>query len=114
MLRDLPHWREPGRICQLAVPVAVGRAGGPPLDFAPLAEFATPERLERDSRHQVEMPEIGISGTDIRRRVSAGESIRYRRRGPSRRISNASALPDGGRKIGRRVIPVVGQAAIRG
>ena len=29
-------------------------------------------------RHQVEMPEIGLSGTDIRRRVAAGQSIRYR------------------------------------
>ncbi len=77
MLRDLPHWREPGRVCQLAVPVAVGRAGGPPLDFAPLAEFVSPERIELIRRHQVEMPAMGISGTDIRRRLAAGESIRY-------------------------------------
>jgi nicotinate-nucleotide adenylyltransferase len=77
MLRDLPHWRDPGRVCQLAVPVAVGRAGHPPLDFTPLAAFTTPERLELIRTNQVQMPEIGISGTDIRRRVSAGLSIRY-------------------------------------
>ena len=77
MLRDLPHWRQPDRVCQLAVPVAVGRAGGPRLDFAPLAEFVSPERLELIRRNQVEMPAIGISGTDIRRRLAVSESIRY-------------------------------------
>ncbi len=77
MLRDLPHWREPGRICQLALPVAVRRAGEPPIDFAPLAEFATAERIELMRRHQVEMPEMGVSSTEIRRRLSAGLSIRY-------------------------------------
>ena len=29
-------------------------------------------------RHQVEMPEIGTSGSDLRRRVLLGQSIRYR------------------------------------
>ncbi len=77
MLRDFPHWREPERICQLALPVAVRRAGEPPVDFAALAEFASPERIESMRRHEVEMPEMGASSTDIRRRVAAGESIRY-------------------------------------
>ena len=87
MLHDLPHWRDPGGICRLAVPVAVGRAGGPPLDFAPLAEFVSTDRLDVIRRHQVEMPEIGLSGTDIRHRVSAGESIRYRTPRASKNIS---------------------------
>jgi nicotinate-nucleotide adenylyltransferase len=78
MLRDLPHWREPGRICELALPVAVRRAGQPPLDFELLHGLVPLERIEQIRRHQVEMPEIGISGTDIRRRIAAGLSIRYR------------------------------------
>ncbi len=29
-------------------------------------------------RHEVVMPEIGLSGSDLRRRVAAGQGIRYR------------------------------------
>ncbi len=78
MLHDLPHWREPGRICQLAMLVAVRRAGGPPLDFAPLARFAAAERIEQMRSSAVEMPAMGVSSAEIRRRLSTGESIRYR------------------------------------
>jgi nicotinate-nucleotide adenylyltransferase len=35
-------------------------------------------RLEEIRRHQVEMPLIGLSGTEIRRRVAEGRSIRFR------------------------------------
>ncbi len=65
------------RVCELAIPVAVHRAGMPPLDFNCLSTVTTPQRIEEIRRHQVEMPEIGLSGSEIRRRVAAGESIRY-------------------------------------
>jgi len=77
MLHDLPGWRQPQRVCQLALPVVVrrGRAGG--LDFDCLGRVAPPERIEQIRRHEVAMPEIGISGTDIRQRAAQGRSIRY-------------------------------------
>ena len=78
MLRDLPKWREPGKICHLALVVAVGRAGEPPVDFSLLAGLVSPERLDLMRRHKVEMPAIGLSGSEIRRRVAAGQNIRYR------------------------------------
>jgi nicotinate-nucleotide adenylyltransferase len=78
MFHDLPHWREPARICELALPVAVRRAGEPPLDFNVLQGTATAERIEAMRRDAVEMPAIGISASDLRRRVAAGQSIRYR------------------------------------
>ena len=78
MLRDLPHWRDAARVCQLALPVPVRRSGEPPLDFHALAGVASPERIEQIRAHQAEMPEIGLSATDLRHRVGAGESIRYR------------------------------------
>ncbi len=78
MLLDLPHWRDAARVCELAVPVAVRRAGTPALDFNSLHTIATSERIEIIRRHQAEMPEIGISATELRRRVQAGESNRYR------------------------------------
>jgi nicotinate-nucleotide adenylyltransferase len=78
MLLDLPHWREAARVCELAIPVAVRRPGAGAIDFDCLGGIAGAERIDVIRRHQVEMPEIGISSTDIRRRVEAGQSIRYR------------------------------------
>jgi nicotinate-nucleotide adenylyltransferase len=77
-LEDLPHWREPATICQLATLVVVGRPGAPLPNYAPLTTLVTPERLEEIRRHQVEMPPIGLSSREIRQRVAAGSSIRYR------------------------------------
>ena len=68
----------PARICELAIPVAVRRSAEGPPDFDALAGVAPEERIDQMRRHQVEMPEIGLSGTDLRRRVAAGQSIRYR------------------------------------
>jgi nicotinate-nucleotide adenylyltransferase len=77
MLLDLPHWRAPKKVCELALPVVVHRAGMPPLDFNCLTNVASPGRIEEICNHRVEMPEIGVSGSEIRRRVAAGLSIRY-------------------------------------
>ncbi len=77
-LADLPTWRQPERICELAMPVAVRRAGGPPADFAALAKFVAAERLEKIRHLAVEMPLVEFSASDIRRRVAARKSIRYR------------------------------------
>lgn len=77
MLHDLPGWREPARVCQLATAVVVRRSGTGPVDFDSLSQVVSPEAVERIRRHQVEMPEIGISSTELRRRVRAGLSIRY-------------------------------------
>jgi nicotinate-nucleotide adenylyltransferase len=78
MLLDLPHWRNAAKVCELALPIVVRRPGSSPIDFECLRGIASPERIELIRRSQVEMPEIGISGSELRRRVSLGESIRYR------------------------------------
>ena len=62
----------------MALPVAVRRSGEPQPDFDLLHGIASGERIEAMRRHAVEMPAIGLSGSDIRRRVAAGQSIRYR------------------------------------
>ena len=78
MLADLPHWRNAPRVCELAVPVVVHRPGCGSVDFDCLREIVSPERLEEIRRHEVEMPECGTSATELRRRVQARQSIRYR------------------------------------
>jgi nicotinate-nucleotide adenylyltransferase len=77
MFYDFPMWREAGRVCELAIPVVVRRPGSHEPTFEHLAEIASVARIEEIRRHQVEMPAVGISSTDLRRRVAAGHSIRY-------------------------------------
>jgi nicotinate-nucleotide adenylyltransferase len=77
MLHDLPNWREADEVCRLAVPTVVRRPGAPDPDFGILAELAAPDRIDLFRRHQVEMPVVGISASEIRRRVAAGRSIRF-------------------------------------
>jgi nicotinate-nucleotide adenylyltransferase len=78
MLHDLPTWREPGQICELAIPVVAFRPGAGEPDFDCLKGIASPERIELIRGHRVRMPAIELSSSEIRRRVAAGLSIRYR------------------------------------
>lgn len=77
-LADLPTWREPARICSLATPVVVRRAGSPEPDFSVLAGIVSADRLDEIRRLQVEMPIIELSSTDLRQRAATGKSLRWR------------------------------------
>ncbi|MBS0205826.1 MAG: nicotinate-nucleotide adenylyltransferase [Planctomycetes bacterium] len=77
-IRDLPTWRQPQRILELATVVAVNRGRDS------LSDAATREQLNQNfglgaagRLEFVEMPAIDISASDIRRRASAGRSLRY-------------------------------------
>ncbi len=74
-LKDLPHWREPSRILELATVVAVNRGDRPLPDRKELREVVGPAADQRIIT--VTMPGIDISSTDIRGRVHARRSIRY-------------------------------------
>jgi nicotinate-nucleotide adenylyltransferase len=63
-LADMPHWKDPERIFELATVCAAGRRG----DGSESAD----ERVTR-----IDMPEVEISSTDIRDRVREGKSIKY-------------------------------------
>jgi nicotinate-nucleotide adenylyltransferase len=76
-LADLPNWRDPERICELSTPIVVRRAGSVAPDFNVLSPFVSSERVRHFESAQVEMPLIGISSSDIRRRVAEGRSIRF-------------------------------------
>jgi nicotinate-nucleotide adenylyltransferase len=97
-LIDLPGWREPARICELAIPVAARRPGVAEPNLDALAQIISQARLEEIRRHQVDMPHIGLSSREIRRRVAAGLSIRYQTpRAVEKYIETAGLYRDSGR-----------------
>ncbi len=73
-LAELPTWREPLQILQLATVAVVNRARSVPA-LATVA--ATLGAAARERIVVVEMPAVDLSSTDIRRRVRDGRSIRY-------------------------------------
>ena len=64
---DLPNWREPERIAELAQIVVAQKT----------PELPVPEAFER-----VDMPLLRLSSTEIRERVAAGRPYRYLVPGP--------------------------------
>jgi nicotinate-nucleotide adenylyltransferase len=77
-LVELPTWKNPARICELALPMVVCRAYAPDPDFSVLAGLVTRERIAAAQAVEVKMAPIGIASSDIRRRVESGRSIRFR------------------------------------
>lgn len=70
-LADLPHWRQPERIAQLATIVVVNRPGSEPSSALPdFGPGAHPLRT-------VHVPPIGVASHDLRQRLAEGRSIRY-------------------------------------
>jgi nicotinate-nucleotide adenylyltransferase len=69
----LESWREPERVLELARLGIAARPG-----TAPEEALAALERLDgRERAEVVEMPEIGVSSTEIRVRVATGRPIRH-------------------------------------
>jgi nicotinate-nucleotide adenylyltransferase len=71
-LTQLPRWYQAARLVQLCRLVAVPRPGYPPPDL-PALEQQVPGITERVI--MLDMPEVGISATDIRQRVAGGLSV---------------------------------------
>ena len=75
-LADLPLWREPQTILELATIVAVNRGHRPPPDWSSLES-----RLGRNVRDRVRfvtMPGVDLSATEIRERIRLEQSVRFR------------------------------------
>lgn len=77
-LADLPSWREPARICELATPVAVSRPGFEPPDARLLRRLMPEHRRADADQLLVRMPQVDFSSTDLRQRAATGRSLRYR------------------------------------
>ena len=74
-LAELPSWRDPAGIVELATIVAVNRGDRPLPDLDALRR--TLGNAVADRIRIVTMPGIDLSSTDIRRRVREGRSIRF-------------------------------------
>lgn len=70
MVNDLPNWKEPEQLAARVTFIGLERPDALMID-AGLPAYI------REKLLRVEMPPIGLSSTDIRRRVQAGRSIRY-------------------------------------
>lgn len=75
-LADLPLWREPHAILELAQIVVVNRGHRAPLDLELLANDLG--SLVRDRIKLITMPAIDISATELRQRIQNNRSTRYR------------------------------------
>jgi nicotinate-nucleotide adenylyltransferase len=74
-LADLPDWRDPAGIVDLATIVAVNRGDRPLPDLDGLRRALGSAIADRV--RLVTMPGIDLSSTDIRRRFRGGKSIRF-------------------------------------
>jgi nicotinate-nucleotide adenylyltransferase len=70
-IRDVAQWKEPREIFRLATPLVVHRPGEAPPDLVTLGALCT----NATQPQIVNMPLADVSSTEIRRRVTVGESI---------------------------------------
>jgi nicotinate-nucleotide adenylyltransferase len=73
---DLPSWKQPDRICQLATVVIALRPRSPAIDLARVVTVAAEGGGLRPML--VEMPQIDLASREMRQRVASGASIRFR------------------------------------
>lgn len=71
-LADLPGWRRPESICELASLVVVNRPGIRPET---ISDYQPPEGAK--PFYQVTMPDVGIASRKIRQKVADDQSVRY-------------------------------------
>ncbi len=76
-LDQFSKWHKPDEITQLACLVIVARPGTPEPNLDTLAGIATTKAIDEIRKCQFTMPRIEFSSSTLRRRVHAGQSIRY-------------------------------------
>ncbi len=74
---DLPNWREPDVICELASIIVARRAGYPEPDFDAARSLVSEKRLATFRKQTLSMPLIEVSSSTIRARVASKQSVRF-------------------------------------
>jgi nicotinate-nucleotide adenylyltransferase len=76
-LDNFDTWREPSEICQLAIPLVVGRPNAKEVDLSVLKKYVDSQRYESFCRHSIVSPLIDIQSRQIRKKIEKQQSIRY-------------------------------------
>lgn len=76
-LANFHTWKDPAKICELAIPLVVNRPGSSSVDLDCLSGFVDDARLKLIKDHAIDSELIDISSTDIRERVASGKSVRF-------------------------------------
>lgn len=76
-LPELATWSRVQRLVSMVRMVVAARPGWRTPDLGALRGVVGDEAVERLVASRLETPEIGISASDIRSRVAAGQSVRY-------------------------------------
>lgn len=77
-LETMPKWHRPSELLEQVTLAVVQRGGDPEIDFAVLNEFIGQDRIKLFQQNVIKMPVIELSSSEIRDRVRAGQSIRFR------------------------------------
>lgn len=76
-LPELHTWYHIRELCELCTIVTAARPGFESPDLTALERVLSREQVDRLCRGVLTTPRIDISATDIRRRISRGDSVRY-------------------------------------
>ena len=76
-LESFGSWREPKRICELAIPVVVNRPGSGDVDLSVLKAYVDDDRFKRFESAAMQIPSIDVSSSVIRKKILNQQSIRY-------------------------------------
>ncbi|QDT08740.1 nicotinate (nicotinamide) nucleotide adenylyltransferase [Planctomycetes bacterium K23_9] len=77
-LASMRQWHQPEELLGKVVPAVVQRGGEADIDFSVLDGLADADRIELFSQNVIAMPEIELSSSELRSRIAAGKSIRFR------------------------------------
>ncbi|TWU26315.1 Nicotinate-nucleotide adenylyltransferase [Novipirellula galeiformis] len=103
-LATIRKWREPQRLLELITLAVVQRGGEAEIDFSVLQGLVDSDRIDAIASQVIKMPVIELSSSELRDRIAAGRSIRYRTPRSVEALIRARGLyrGEGNRKSQRR------------
>ncbi|MFK8111566.1 MAG: nicotinate-nucleotide adenylyltransferase [Rubripirellula sp.] len=91
-LASFGKWHQPERLLEMVSLAVVQRGGEPAIDFSVLDGLASPDRIESFQANVIKMPVIEISSSEIRSRVAADRSIRFRVARPTEALIQSRSI----------------------
>ncbi|MFK7766313.1 MAG: nicotinate-nucleotide adenylyltransferase [Mariniblastus sp.] len=76
-LENFSTWHQPERICELAIPLVVNRPGSGEVDLTVFRQYVDESRYQLFESAAMESPNVMISSSIVREKVTHQKSIRY-------------------------------------